>query len=239
MSAVTSDIMSFSNVGYWCHPDELSESYCPALRGRIGEQVPLYLSAYTRTLQQFWTCNSWHSWRESSVPIPLQLATYLDTTLWWAHSVDINLSSLLVTESSNALPVCEQRTILMEWRRMKAYNKVIKTYKVHYYLIIELSTSLPRGPNLPFNVNHASTLVVWNIVVVGYLVKRGQPTPKQIYFYSCPRVKYLNFLLFWLFYMTSARAGFKSSRRDSPRISPPRVSPLSFDSSRRVTFTFQ
>lgn len=40
MSAVTSDIMSFSNIGYWCHPDELSGSYCPTPSGYIGEQVP-------------------------------------------------------------------------------------------------------------------------------------------------------------------------------------------------------
>ena len=35
---------------------------------------------------------------------------------------------------------------------------------MHYYLIIELSTSLPRGPNLPFSVNHASTFVVFVVV---------------------------------------------------------------------------
>ena len=153
--------------------------------------------------------------------------------------MDINLSSLLVTDYSNTQGQSANNAQPIWWRLMKSYNKIIQKCKVHYYLIIELSTSQSRGPNLPFNVNHSSTFVVWNIVVVGYLVKRGQPTPKQICFYSCPRVKYLICLPFWLFYMTSARAGFKSSRRDSPRISPLHVSPISFDSSRRVTFAFQ
>ena len=88
--------------------------------------------------------------------------------------MDINLSSLLVTDYSNAQGQFVNKA--QPSRRMKAYNTIIQTYKVHYYLIVELSTSQSRGPNLPFNVNHASTFVVWNIFVVWYLVKRGQST---------------------------------------------------------------
>lgn len=151
--------------------------------------------------------------------------------------MDINLSSLLVTEYSNTQGQSVNNA--QPSRRMKAYNKIIQIYKVHYYLIIKLSTSQSCGPNFPFNVNHSSNLCSLKYCCCGMSCQKRTTNPKQIYFYLCPRLKYLIFLPFWLFYMTSARAGFKSSRRDSRRISPRHVSPLSFDSSRRVTFAFQ
>ena len=53
--------------------------------------------------------------------------------------MDINLSSLLVTDYSNAQGQFVNKA--QPSRRMKAYNTIIQTYKVHYYLIVELSTS--------------------------------------------------------------------------------------------------